>query len=103
LLADTGPDGMLERARRSGERLHHRLAELTGHGVIRMRGVGLWAGVDVEPARGTGREISEAMARRGVLVKDTHGSTIRLSPPLVIGESELDLAVNVLGEVLTES
>ena len=37
-------------------------------------------------ARGTGREISEAMARRGVLVKDTHGSTIRLSPPLVISD-----------------
>jgi ornithine--oxo-acid transaminase len=43
------------------------------------------------------------MARRGVLVKDTHGSTIRLSPPLVISEGELDLALSMLGEVLTES
>jgi ornithine--oxo-acid transaminase len=103
LLADTGPDGMLGRARRSGERLHGHLGEMVGRGVVRMRGVGLWAGVDVEPSRGTGREISEAMARRGVLVKDTHGSTIRLSPPLVISESELDLALSVLDEVLTES
>ena len=59
--------------------------------------------VDLDPARGTGRAISEAMARRGVLVKDTHGATIRLSPPLVVSESELDLAVDVLAEVLTKS
>ena len=103
LLADDGPDGMLGRARRQGGRLHGRLAGLTGRGVLAVRGVGLWAGIDIEPRHGTGRAISEALARRGVLVKDTHGSTIRLSPPLVISDDELDHAVNVFSEVLTES
>ena len=44
---------------------------------------GLWAGVDIDPAIATGRQVCEALMRRGVLAKDTHGSTIRLAPPLV--------------------
>lgn len=102
LLADTGPDGMLASARRLGERLHQRLAELVGHGVVAVRGVGLWAGVDIDPARGTGRGLSEALARRGVLVKDTHGATVRLSPPLVVADDDLERAVDLLRQVLTE-
>ena len=86
-----------------GDRLHARLAGLVGYGVVAVRGRGLWAGVDIDPRGGTGRAISEALARRGVLVKDTHGSTIRLSPPLVVTEGELDHAVDTLGRVLTES
>jgi ornithine--oxo-acid transaminase len=103
LLSETGRDGMLDRARRLGEQLHARLAELIGSGVLAVRGRGLWAGVDIAPERGTGRAISEALARRGVLVKDTHGSTIRLSPPLVVTEGDIDHAVCTLRRVLTES
>jgi len=101
LLADTGPDGMLARARDMGAVLHERLAGLVGHGVTAVRGVGLWAGVDIDPRLGTGRAVSEALARRGVLVKDTHGSTIRFSPPLVITADEIRFAVDALGGVLS--
>lgn len=100
LLADTGPDGMLARARMLGKVLHDRLAPLVGHGIVAVRGAGLWAGVDIDPGLGTGRAVSEALMRRGVLVKDTHGSTIRLSPPLVITPEEIGLAVDALAEVL---
>ena len=50
---------------------------------------GLWAGVDLDPALGSGRHLCEAMASRGVLAKDTHGSSIRISPPLVISDADL--------------
>jgi ornithine--oxo-acid transaminase len=100
LLSDTGPDGMLARAERRGAQLHARLARLVGRGVVAVRGAGLWAGVDIDPRHGTGRAVSEELAARGVLVKDTHGSTVRLSPPLVIGEAELDRAVDALTDVL---
>jgi ornithine--oxo-acid transaminase len=100
LLADTGPHGMLAAARRLGDVLHARLAALVGHGVVAVRGTGLWAGVDVDPRLGSGRAVSEALARRGVLVKDTHGATIRFSPPLVVTEEEIGFAVDALGEVL---
>ncbi|GAA3292275.1 hypothetical protein GCM10020295_11160 [Streptomyces cinereospinus] len=61
---------------------------------------GLWAGVDIDPAIGTGRGISERLMREGVLVKDTHGSTIRLAPPLTVTAEELRSALQVLGTVL---
>jgi ornithine--oxo-acid transaminase len=91
---------LLANTRDLGAHLHGRLAGLVGNGVCAVRGAGLWAGVDVDPRRGTGRAISEALAERGVLVKDTHGSTIRISPPLVVTHAELDVVVDALGDVL---
>ena len=73
-----------ERARELGAHLHERLEPLVGHGVTAVRGAGLWAGVDIDPALATGREVCEALMERGVLAKDTHGSTIRLAPPIVV-------------------
>jgi ornithine--oxo-acid transaminase len=97
-LLDEGD--LLAGARHLGAHLHERLAHLVGHGVLQVRGVGLWAGVDIDPRLGTGRAVSEALAARGVLVKDTHGSTVRLSPPLVVTEAELDTAVDALSDTL---
>jgi ornithine--oxo-acid transaminase len=83
-----------------GERLHARLTGLIGKGVVAVRARGLWAGVDLDPALLTGREASERLAARGVLAKDTHGSTLRLAPPLVVTQDELDWAVDQLAAVL---
>lgn len=90
----------LDNARRLGEVLRTRLKEFVGSGVVAARSIGLWAGIDVEPSLATGRQMCELLAERGVLVKDTHGSTIRLSPPLVITEDELNWALDQLGAVL---
>ncbi|MFE6888930.1 ornithine--oxo-acid transaminase [Streptomyces sp. NPDC057694] len=95
-------DGEFQRrATELGEHLHAELASLAGTGkVTQVRGRGLWAGVDIDPAYGTGREISEKLLARGVLVKDTHGSTIRIAPPLVIGKEDLDWGLDQLRAVL---
>ncbi|MDR2998683.1 MAG: ornithine--oxo-acid transaminase [Microbacterium sp.] len=89
-----------ERARALGEHLAGALQPLVGHGVTAVRIAGLWAGVDIDPAQGTGREVAEKLMERGVLVKDTHGQTIRIAPPLVIRATELDWAVEQLRLVL---
>ncbi|TIC84394.1 ornithine--oxo-acid transaminase [Nocardioides sp. GY 10127] len=89
-----------ERATRLGEVLRSRLEALVGHGVLAVRVRGLWAGVDVDPAVGTGREVCEALMARGVLAKDTHGSTIRLAPPLVISEEDLTWGLDQLEAVV---
>ena len=68
-----------------------------------MRCAGLWAGIDVDPALATGREVCERLMARGVLAKDTHGSTIRLAPPIVVTADELDWAVEQLRAVLAEA
>jgi ornithine--oxo-acid transaminase len=96
------PGGYQERARMLGVRLAERLRGMVGHGVVGVRSVGLWAGVDIDPALGTGRQVCERLAERGVLVKDTHGSTIRLAPPLVIDEADLDLALDALTDALSD-
>ncbi|MEU4014774.1 ornithine--oxo-acid transaminase [Microbacterium sp. NPDC028030] len=89
-----------ERARALGAHLEQALTPLLGNGVTAVRIAGLWAGVDIDPAKGTGREVAEKLLERGVLVKDTHGQTIRIAPPLVIRATELDWAVEQLKLVL---
>jgi ornithine aminotransferase len=86
-----------------GERLHGRLRALIGQGVVAVRGMGLWAGVDIDPSLGTGKQISLRLAERGVLVKDTHGSTLRFAPPLVITAEEIDWATGQFADVLAEA
>jgi ornithine--oxo-acid transaminase len=88
------------RAAHLGTHLHARLGELVGQGLIAVRGVGLWAGIDIDPGLMTGRAACERLMARGVLAKDTHGSTIRLAPPLVVERHELDWAVDQLAAVL---
>ncbi|MEU6931739.1 ornithine--oxo-acid transaminase [Streptomyces sp. NPDC046385] len=90
-----------QRATELGDHLHAELGLLVGGGAVEaVRGRGLWAGVDIVASRGTGREISERLMGRGVLVKDTHGSTIRIAPPLVISKEDLDWGLQQLREVL---
>ncbi|MFG2944978.1 ornithine--oxo-acid transaminase [Streptomyces adustus] len=89
------------RAAELGAHLHRELATLTASGrATAVRGRGLWAGVDIAPAYGTAREVSEKLMDRRVLVKDTHGSTIRIAPPLVITKEDLDWGLDQLRAVL---
>ncbi|MGC0408243.1 ornithine--oxo-acid transaminase [Streptomyces sp. SAI-195] len=98
-LLETGE--FQRRAAELGAVLREGLAALVGRGVVGFRARGLWAGVDVDPALGGGREISERLMREGILVKDTHGSTIRLAPPLTVTAEELTSALGTLEKVLT--
>jgi ornithine--oxo-acid transaminase len=91
-----------QRATDLGSVLRDKLDGLVGRGVVSVRSRGLWAGVDIDPDLATGRAVCERLARRGVLAKDTHGSTIRLAPPLVLERSELEWAVDQLGAVLSD-
>jgi ornithine--oxo-acid transaminase len=89
------------RARDLGAHLQSRLKSLIGQGVVAVRGAGLWAGVDIDPRLASGREVCEQLMARGILAKDTHGSTIRFAPPIVVERADLDLAVDALAAVLT--
>ncbi|MEU1300050.1 ornithine--oxo-acid transaminase [Streptomyces shenzhenensis] len=96
-------DGSLQqRAQRLGEDMAGRLDQLIGHGVTAVRSRGLWAGVDIDPAVATGRQICERLMRRGVLAKETHGATIRLAPPIIAETTDLTWAIEQLAAVLDE-
>ena len=86
------------RARDLGEVLAAGLASLPTTRVSGFRVRGLWAGIDIVDR--TGRDVCEGLMRRGVLAKDTHGSTIRLAPPLVIERADLEWAIGQLADEL---
>nr|WP_284252445.1 ornithine--oxo-acid transaminase [Litorihabitans aurantiacus] len=89
-----------ERSRVLGEQLHTGLHALVGHGVSAVRGRGLWAGVDIDPAVGTARDVALRLMARGVLAKDTHTRTLRLAPPLVVSADEVKWLLEQLREAL---
>jgi ornithine--oxo-acid transaminase len=92
-----------ERATKLGEFMSQALESLVGHGVLAVRSRGLWAGVDVDPMLLSGRQLCEALMQRGVLAKDTHGSTIRLAPPLVATEEDITYLVDAIRASLAEA
>jgi len=81
-----------------GERMHARLSALPSSAVSRVRGRGLWAGIEF--ASLPGREVCERLAARGVLAKETHGNVIRLAPPLIIGEADLDWGLDRIEDTI---
>ena len=83
-----------ERSAKLGTHMHDRLNTLPASAVREVRGRGLWAGVEFTEL--SGREVSERLMAAGVLAKDTHGTTIRLAPPLMISQDDLDWAIDQL-------
>lgn len=89
-------------ARERGAQLAAGLEALRDRGVDAVRIRGLWAGIDLDPAIGSGRALCERLLAHGVLAKDTHGRTIRLAPPLVVSAAEVDLLLGALDLALAD-
>ncbi|HEU5158022.1 MAG TPA: ornithine--oxo-acid transaminase [Streptosporangiaceae bacterium] len=87
-----------DRSRTLGEHMHKRLGELPPRVVKQVRGRGLWAGVELY---GPARPVGERLMELGVLAKETHENTLRLAPPLVIDQDDLDWALDRLDQALT--
>jgi ornithine--oxo-acid transaminase len=83
-----------ERSAKLGTHMHDRLNTLPASAVREVRGRGLWAGVEFTELNG--RDVSERLMSAGVLAKDTHGTTLRLAPPLMISQDDLDWAIDQL-------
>jgi ornithine--oxo-acid transaminase len=91
------------RAAELGARLADGLLGLGSAVVREVRCRGLWAGVDVDPTVMTGRQLCESLLERHVLAKETHGSTIRLAPPIVCSEDDIDMLVDAIGSVVADA
>jgi len=68
--------------------------------VEEVRGRGLWAGIQLVESARPARRSAELLLRDGVLAKDTHESTLRLAPPLVISQEELEWGLERILPVL---
>ncbi|MEO7588219.1 MAG: aminotransferase class III-fold pyridoxal phosphate-dependent enzyme, partial [Arachnia sp.] len=89
------------RSREIGDRLRLGLTALVGRGLHRVRIRGAWAGVDIDPDLMSGRQMCLALMDRGILAKETHGSTLRLAPPLVATDDEVDMLIDAVTAVIT--
>jgi ornithine--oxo-acid transaminase len=98
VIAMLGTGEYQARSAALGSVLHARLGSLPSSAVTSVSGRGLWAGVTF--ASLDGRAVCERLASVGVLAKETHGTTIRLAPPLVITEDELGWGLERFAEAL---
>lgn len=101
VMAALTEDGLLERAAQAGERLHrglHALAEKHGDAIAEVRGKGLMVGVELNVP---GKPVFSGCLDRGLLLNLIGERILRLLPPLVVTDEEIDHGLQVLDEVLT--
>ena len=95
-------DELAERSAERGDYLLGKLRRLDSPLIKEVRGRGLFIGIEINPTVASAREICELLMVRGLLSKETHETVVRLAPPLVISEAEIDWAMLQITEVLTE-
>jgi ornithine--oxo-acid transaminase len=93
---------LVERSRVLGGHVMARLRGLGSPAIKDIRGRGLWVGVEIDRRFASARAVCERLMAKGVLSKETHGTVVRLAPPLVIAREDLDWALDRFEEVLRE-
>ncbi len=96
-------EGMIENAARQGAYFKAQLEGIQSDVVREVRGRGLMLAIELHPEAGGARRYCEVLRDRGMLAKDTHDNTIRISPPLVITRDQVDWACETLAQVLAAS
>ena len=89
-----------QRALELGEHMLARFRNEAPDTVKEIRGRGLWAGIELTADVGPARPRCEKALSHGVIVKETQSTTVRLAPPLIIDEADLDFGIDVVLEVL---
>jgi ornithine--oxo-acid transaminase len=69
-----------------------RLRDEAPTSVSEVRGRGLWFGIELTPGAAPARAVCERLLELGILAKDTHETTVRLAPPLVVSRDDLEWA-----------
>jgi len=91
---------MVENAARMGDYFLQKLRNLQSPLIKEVRGRGLMIGLELKPEAGGARMFCEQLKELGILCKDTHLHTIRISPPLVIKKEEIDWAMERFEKVI---
>ena len=70
--------------------------------ISEVRGKGLFIGVEIDSSKATARQVCLQLIADGLLTKDTHGTVIRLCPPLVITREQIDDALKIIKHSLAQ-
>ncbi len=100
-------DGLVERAAKLGEKIKTRLLKFADKNPIvkQVRGRGLFIGIELDFETENApfddvKQVTERCLEAGLLVNGTQGNVIRLAPPLIISDKEVEYGLNILTKVL---
>ncbi len=97
-------EDLVKRSKLLGKRFRSALRSGLNPQIVKeVRGRGLLNAIELQPSAGSGRYFSESLQARGILAKETHQTTVRFAPPLVIEEKDLDWATQVLLDLFSKS
>jgi len=88
------------RAEQLGNYLMSRLYEIKSPYIKAIRGKGLMIGLEIDPQRITAHELCLKLLNHGILSKETHHRVIRLAPPLIITQEQVDEAIKKIAQAL---
>jgi len=95
-------ENLAERSHILGDYLMRRLELIQTNKITEIRGKGLFIGIELDKSLGGARSYCEALMKKGILCKETHEHVIRLAPPLVIENKQIDWLVDQIAEVLKD-
>jgi ornithine--oxo-acid transaminase len=95
-------EGLCARSATLGTWLLEELRAIASPLVVDVRGRGLFIGIEVDTRRVTAREVVDRLLARGILSKDTHGTVVRIAPPLNIAREDLTWAVGEIAAALRD-
>ncbi len=96
-------ENLSARAAELGDYFYRALVALDSPLVTAVRGKGLLIGVAINPRYYSAREICLRLLKAGVLSKETHSTVVRLAPPLIITQDQLDTVIAAIKTVLAEA
>ena len=95
-------EALCERSRQLGAWLIGELKSIKSPLIRDVRGRGLYIGIEIDPSRLPARRVVDRLLARGVLSKDTHGTVVRIAPPLNVAQEDLAWAIGEMRVVLRE-
>ena len=84
---------LVENAAERGQSFMEKLRKVRSRHIKEVRGRGLLIGIELQPAAGGARRFCEELMKEGLLCKETHDHVLRLAPPLIIREKDLNWAL----------
>ena len=93
-------ENLIENSRIMGDHFKKSLLNMNSKIIKDVRGLGLWLGVEIDPKYISGKDLSLMCLEHGILCKETHETTIRYAPPLIISEEELNWGIDKISIVL---
>ncbi|RIL50141.1 ornithine--oxo-acid transaminase [Mammaliicoccus fleurettii] len=92
-------ESLPERSEQLGKKLLSGLQNIDSSIIKEVRGRGLFIGIELNE---NAQSIVSSINEQGVLCKETQGNIIRLAPPLVIEEDDINTIISVITQTIEE-